>query len=109
MGMRPGEWLSTRTENIDINERFLDTGMEIDAMKSTRISNTSLLFFLPRGFIPYLEKYLLSLNQEKGWVFPNRKNKGDHLKYAGIYNYVKMNYGDKWVWFRKFRKGCDLL
>jgi len=111
-GMRISEALTIRIENINLEERYIETGFEMDARKSDK----GLLFFFPKGFKPYLEKYLLYLNKEQGWLFKGTKT---HLTTPGWRNRCKKYYEEKYSLFHTFRRtmitrrikdmNCDLL
>lgn len=105
-GARISEILTIKIVNINLKERFYETGFVKDARKSTRHSNKSLIFFFPEKFKPFLEQYINYIRKENLWLFPGRTN---HLSYGGFRNYVfdthtkKMNYDKKYRSFHKFR------
>jgi len=92
--------LFVRSRNINLNERFYDTGFIKDARKTTMKTGKSLIFFLPKRFIPYIEKYILFIGKNQEWLFPGRSK---HYTYNAFYGYVKRNYGKKFCNFHKFR------
>ena len=47
-GMRVGEALTIRVENIDLQNRWLVTGFEEGVKKSPRMTKKVLLFFFPK-------------------------------------------------------------
>lgn len=110
-GPRISEVLSIRVENINLKERYFETGFT----KNARKSNKGLLFFFSKTFKPYLQKYLQFLNIKSGWLFKGRTS---HLQTISFYLYVKENYGQKYSRFHTFRRtlitnrikmGCPLL
>jgi len=110
-GPRISETLSIRVENINLKERYFETGFT----KNARKSNKGLLFFFSEAFKPYLEKYMQFLNIKSGWLF---KGRNSHLQTTSFYMYVKKNYGEKYSRFHTFRRtlitnrikiGCPLL
>jgi len=76
-GARCSELLSIKIDNINLGERFLETGFEKNARKSTRIIEDALMFFIPRRLTEYLKNYILTLDSEE-WLFPS-PSKPDHI------------------------------
>lgn len=105
-GARISEILTIKIENINLKERYYETGFVKDARKSSKHSNKSLIFFFPEKFRPYLVQYINYIGKENIWLFPGRTN---HLSYGGFRNYVfdthtrKMNYDKKYRRFHQFR------
>ncbi len=101
-GARISELLTIKIENINLEQRYFDTGLEKNAQKSTYKSRKGLIFFFPKRFKPYLEKYINYIGKENIWLFPG---KTDHYTYSGFRNHVKLNsnYDDKYRLFHKFR------
>lgn len=87
-GMRPAECITIRIENINLKERFIETGF----YKNARKSKKGLLFFIPKRFVPFLENYILDLERESGWLFAGKRN-GNHLDLDGNRSYIKKYYG----------------
>jgi len=88
-GARFSEILSIRIDNINLKERYFETGFEKNARKSTRITEESLMFFFPKRFAEYLKNYILTLNSRE-WLFPN-PSKDEHIGRAfAEYNYRKI-------------------
>lgn len=90
-GARENELATVKISDVNLEERFFETGFEKNARKSTLKTDESLLFFIPESFIPYLENYILKL-KSKGteWLFPNPKG-DNHQKPTSIqYYYSKI-------------------
>lgn len=109
-GMRISEALTTKVENIDLDERTIQTGFIKDARKS----NKTLLFFFRERFKPYLKRYIQYLNDKSEWLFPGQK---EYLNSSSFRDYVGIKYGKKYRKFHKFRgtlitnykkNGCSL-
>ena len=73
-GARHSEIRSIRLENINLEERYVETGFEKDARKSTLRSDEGLLFFFPEKFMVYLKNYIYSLKKDEKWLFPAFKS-----------------------------------
>jgi integrase len=110
-GMRLSEALTIKIENINLKERYIETGFEMNARKS----NKALLFFFPEGFKIYLETYLNHLDKKSVWLFPGNTT---HLQTQSWYIRLKKVYNGKYTKNHKFRKtlitnrikmGCPLL
>lgn len=105
--MRVGEVLTIKVENIHLNDRWLVTGFEEGAKKSTRRSKMGLLFFFPKNFVPFIERYMSHLDNPKyGFLFPSTRNHNntDHFSKSGLYGYVYINLGKKYGKFHKYRR-----
>lgn len=75
-GARISEILTIKIKNVNLQERYFETGFEKNARKSTWRSKESLLFFFPERFEICLENCILSLqslNKDVEWLFPNNK------------------------------------
>ena len=57
-GARISEILTIKKPDVNLQERYFETGFEKNARKSTLRSKKSLLFFFPENFKPYLEQYI---------------------------------------------------
>lgn len=55
---------TSELENINLNERFFETGFLKNSRKSTLRSGESLLFFFPKKFKIYLQNYIYGLDGE---------------------------------------------
>jgi len=73
-GARHSEIRSIRLKNINLPERYLETGFEKDARKSTLKSDEGLLFFFPDKFRTYLKNYIYTLKRDEEWLFPAIKS-----------------------------------
>lgn len=89
-GARQSELRTIRLKDININERYFQTGFIKNARKSTLKSNKSLVFFFPKKFKPYLNNYILKLiKNDKKYLFPGNKN--EFMTKANVdYYYVKI-------------------
>lgn len=110
-GMRISEALTIKLENINLKERYIETGFVMDARKSKK----GLLFFIRENFRPYLERYINYLGNKSIWLIPGSKK---HLLSKSFYNYTIHNYTNKYAKFHTFRRtmitnlvknGCPLL
>jgi len=75
-GARISEILTIKIKDVNLPERYFETGFEKNARKSTLRSKESLLFFFPERFKIYLKNYILSLkslNKDGEWLFPNNR------------------------------------
>jgi len=97
-GMRISECLSIKIQNINLTERYIETGF----VKNARKSDKGLLFFLPERLVPYLENYLLYLGKNVGWLFPS--SKGSHLTVSGMRSRAKRYFGKEYSIFHQFRR-----
>jgi len=97
-GMRISECLSIKIQNINLKQRYIETGF----VKNARKSDKGLLFFIPEGFIPYLENYLLYLGKTAGWLFPS--SKGKHLTVDGMRGRANRYFGYEYSLFHQFRR-----
>jgi len=93
-GMRINECLSIKTQDINLKERYIETGFEEGARKS----NKGLIFFIPKRFVPFLEKYLINIGNSK-WLFPGRRT---HYTYDSFRKTTKSRY-KKSIKFHTFR------
>jgi len=100
-GARISEILTIKIENINLEERFFETGFEKGARKSTRNAEKGLLFFIPEGFIPFLKKYIHYIGTDQVWLFPGRKS---HYNYDSFHDYARRNYGPHYSKFHRYRK-----
>jgi len=96
-GMRISEALTIKLENINLEERYIETGFVKDARKSDK----GLLFFIRENFKPYLERYINYLGNKSIWLVPGNKK---HLLSKSFYNYTINNYGNKYAKFHTFRR-----
>jgi len=69
-GARASEIRTIALENINLEERYFETGFEKNARKSTMNSEECLLFFFPRAFKIYLENYIYELDGD--FLFPTQ-------------------------------------
>ncbi|HEC92878.1 MAG TPA: site-specific integrase [Candidatus Atribacteria bacterium] len=103
-GARPSEIVSIKVKDINLTERYFETGFEKNARKSTRHLQRALLFFIPKGFIKYLKNYLLINDSE--WLIPSN-DRYFHSTTEGL-NYIRRKIlekkiGIRWKdrWFRR--------
>jgi len=96
-GMRISEALTIKLENINLKERYIETGFVMDARKSKK----GLLFFIRENFKPYLERYINYLGNKSIWLFPGNNT---HLLPKSFYNYSINNYGNEYARFHTFRR-----
>jgi integrase len=75
-GARVSEIRSIEIKNINLDERYFETGFEKNSRKSTLRREESLLFFIPKRLLAYLKNYIFILkkNNEK-WLFPTQKSR----------------------------------
>ena len=102
-GPRISEVLSIRIRDININERYFETGFVKDARKTSMRVKEALLFFFPEKLRHYLKKYINYLGDNEEWLFPGR-NTGNHILVDSFRSHVKRNYGPKYTRFHRFRK-----
>jgi len=88
-GARDAELRSIRINDVNIKERYFETGFEHGARKSTLKSKESLLFFFPENFGIYLENYLHSQKKKK-YLFSTKENTFPGKNFS-IYYYRKMS------------------
>jgi integrase len=100
-GMRISEALTIKIGNINIEHRFIDTGLVKGARKSTLNSDEGLLFFIPEDFVTYIKNYLYLLDDKSKWLIPGAK---EHLTTSAFYNTTKYNYPKKFARFHTFRR-----
>lgn len=96
-GMRVSEALTIKVENINLEERYIETGFVKDARKS----NKALLFFFPKKFKPFLEKYIRYLDNKTEWLFKGRKS---YYQTNSWFKQAKKYYSLKYTQFHKFRR-----
>ena len=100
-GARVSEVLSIKVKDVHLEKRFFETGFVKGARKTSLSSKKSLIFFFPENFCKYLEMYLTILGKGEVWLFPGRSK---HYHYNSCHRYVKLNYGQNFSNFHKFRK-----
>lgn len=108
-GARISEIITIKLENINLQERYFETGFEKNARKSTLGPKKSLLFFFPGKFKIFLKNYILSLkslNPDIEWLFPG-KNKKIHATVNNKPYYIlemlnkKLGFHFSYRYFRK--------
>jgi len=96
-GARISEIRTLNINDINLIDRFFETGFIRNARKTTLRSKKSLLFFFPESIIKYLEEYM---NMIKGdWLFPTPFNK--YLTKNGanqVYYELRKELGFKFSW-----------
>lgn len=102
-GSRPAETLTVKIKDINITERFFETGFEKNARKSTLKTKKSLVFFIPKGFVPYLQNYILTLKPNQKYLFQVGEDHPKRETIEYIEKKVKKGVGFKFQlkWFRK--------
>jgi len=92
-GARKAEIMTIKLKDVNLDERYFETGFVKNARKSTGRTGKSLLFFFPAKFVPYLENYMIKL-KEMGckWLFPARRNPQEGYWSRGsiVYSYTKI-------------------
>jgi integrase len=96
-GMRVSECLTIKMANINLKERYIETGFVKDARKSNR----ALIFFIPKRFVPFLEKYIKYVGKNSTWLF---KGRSTHYSVNSWYGRVRKLYGDNFARSHSFRK-----
>ncbi|OLS14901.1 MAG: hypothetical protein RBG13Loki_1470 [Promethearchaeota archaeon CR_4] len=77
-GMRNGEALSIRIEDVHLEERWIGTCLEDGARKSNKNGEKPLPFFIPKFLADELRLYIMrlqSLNPGNPWLFPGRDDR----------------------------------
>ncbi len=72
-GARISEIRTIKTKDVDLEERYFETGFIKGARKSTYRQNKALLFFFTEKFMIYLKNYILTLKDKKNWLFTSNK------------------------------------
>ncbi len=83
-GMRISECLTIRIENIHIEERYLETGIEPICRKSSRLIGKALVVPLSHELAAVLEDYLSFINRKEGWLFPSPSKLDDYITKQAI-------------------------
>ncbi|MFX1499970.1 MAG: tyrosine-type recombinase/integrase [Promethearchaeota archaeon] len=79
-GAREMEIATIKIADVNIEERYFETGFEKNARKSTKHIKEGLLFFFPVNFTSYLKNYVLKLkNEGEIWLFPSTKGIESHM------------------------------
>ncbi|MBN1969892.1 MAG: site-specific integrase [Candidatus Delongbacteria bacterium] len=104
-GMRVSEVVSIIKENLDVYERYLLTGTEENARKSSKNGN-GIYFCFPKEVAIILGEYLLyhenKYGKEEIWLFPG--NKGNHISTRNLQKFLVSLDFDFNVRTHKFRK-----
>lgn len=100
-GMRVNEALTIKIKDINFSGRYLETGFERGARKTTLITGKSLIFFFTSTFKSYLKKYVNYLDN-RFWLFPGQGK--THLNSSSVRTRVKRHYNNKFLKFHTFRK-----
>ncbi|MBD3214693.1 MAG: tyrosine-type recombinase/integrase [Candidatus Lokiarchaeota archaeon] len=100
-GMRINEALTIKVRDINLHERYLETGFERGARKTTLTTSKSLMFFITATFKSYLLKYLNLLGKVY-WLFPGQGK--SNYKMISFRNYGEAHYKSKYFKFHSFRK-----
>ncbi|MBN2156194.1 MAG: tyrosine-type recombinase/integrase [Candidatus Lokiarchaeota archaeon] len=104
-GMRGSEVVSIRKDNVKVYERYLLTGMEKNARKSSKNGN-GIVFCFPKEVAIILGEYLLYHENKYGesekWLFPG--NKGEHTSIRNLQKFLTSLNFEFSVRTHKFRK-----
>jgi len=105
-GARISEIRTLRLKDINIAERYFETGFIKDARKTTSRTEESLLFFFPVQILPALEQYIKKRHMNSEFLFysPRNKNKPvSHELGQSIAKFTSKKVGFKFTWhyFRK--------
>lgn len=73
-GGRISEIRTIMIKNVNFQGCYFQTGFIPGSRKTTLHTNRGLLFFFPKAFRPYLQKYIKSCNKCEEWLFPGYKN-----------------------------------
>lgn len=89
-GARISEIVSIKKADVNTDERWLRTGIEEGARKSTHKTNEPLIFCFPPVIAIQIHEYLLQLNEidQSDWLFPGLNPK-KHITEAAIWYYLK--------------------
>lgn len=105
-GMRGSEVVSIRKDNVKVYNRFLLTGMEENARKSSKNSD-GIYFCFPKEVAVVLADYMLYHNNKypnSEWMFPSHKDINKHQRIRGLQAILSnMNFNFN-VRTHKFRK-----
>ncbi len=102
-GMRISECVSIRLENINLEERYLMTGIEENCRKSNKHGNNPLYFCFPEEIKPILREYINNLKQnypDNIWLFKGRNSKG-YISQISFYRFLQTKFSIKTHTFRK--------
>lgn len=98
-GARISEIRTVLINDIFLEDRFLETGFVINARKSTLRKGEGLLFFIPKGFVKYLDHYIKQMENKSKWLFPGYKNKPiAHETTFNLYKQMIPELGFKFSW-----------
>ncbi|MFX0188694.1 MAG: tyrosine-type recombinase/integrase [Candidatus Hodarchaeota archaeon] len=90
-GAREMEIATIKIADVNIKERYFETGFEKNARKSTKHIKEGLLFFFPKSFASYLKNYLLKLkNDNDVWLFPSTRTERHMSPSTPRYYYEKL-------------------
>jgi len=102
-GMRVSECMSIRLENINLEERYLMTGIEENCKKSNKHGNNPLYFCFPEEIKPILREYINNLKQkypDNIWLFKGRNKKG-YISQISFARFLQIKFNAKTHTFRK--------
>jgi integrase len=88
-GMRINEALTIKVRDINLHKRYLETGFERGARKTTLTTSKSLMFFITATFKSYLLKYL-NLLGKTFWLYPGQGK--SHYNMISFRNYGEAHY-----------------
>lgn len=90
-GARISEIRTIEIKNINLEERYFETGFEKNAHKSTLHRDEGLLFFFPKHLLAYLKNYIFTLNKRnEKWLFSSQKSEKFILSAGVEYIYRKI-------------------
>lgn len=106
-GMRISECVTIRLENINLDGRFLMTGIDENARKSNKTGDHPLYFIIPKDLVPLLFDYIMELkihNPKETWLFPGQIK---HIKIQTYWNYMNRNFSRFHIKTHSFRRTLE--
>lgn len=93
-GMRISEACTIRVENVHLEERYLLTGIEPTARKSSRRTGKPLVFCFAPEIAAMLREWISFLNITSGWLFPagHADSESGHVHVTTIDHQIKEFY-----------------
>lgn len=117
-GARISEIRTIQVNEINLPNRYFESGFIKDARKTTLKSEESLLFFFPKGIIPILEKYILNRKHSSEFLFYSPRDPTKPMSHA-LAGYIsrttskEMGVKFSWHYFRRtiitgrIKMGCS--
>ena len=105
-GARISEIRTIQINEINLPNRYFESGFVKDARKTTLRSEESLLFFFPECVIPVLEKYILNREHDSEFLFhaprdPSKPMSHTLAGYIGRNISKELNIKFSWHYFRR--------